>query len=63
MFVFSLGVRITTGFPPGVPRRTRRRRTGLGVREPTVAFTIAAVIGAVGTGDFLLFGQEFDAYA
>ena len=31
--------------------------------SPEVAFTIAAVLGAVGTGYFLLFGEEFDAYA
>ena len=30
--------------------------------NPEVAFTIAAVIGAVGTGYFLLFGEEFEAY-
>ncbi len=30
--------------------------------SPEVAFTIAAGIGAVGTGYFLLFGKEFDAY-
>jgi len=30
--------------------------------SPTVAFTIAAGIGVVGTGYFLLFGKEFDAY-
>ena len=29
---------------------------------PTVAFTVAAVIGVVGTGYFLLFGREFEAY-
>ncbi|MFW5940021.1 MAG: MFS transporter, partial [Halolamina sp.] len=29
---------------------------------PELAFTIAAVIGVVGTGYFLAFGQEFDAY-
>jgi len=31
--------------------------------SPTVAFSIAAVIGVVGTGYFLLFGKEFAAYA
>ena len=31
--------------------------------SPEVAFTIAAVIGVVGTGYFLLFGKEFEAYA
>jgi MFS family permease len=31
--------------------------------SPEIAFTIAAAIGVVGTGYFLLFGQEFDAYA
>jgi MFS family permease len=30
--------------------------------SPEVAFTIAAVIGVVGTGYFLLFGEEFEAY-
>ncbi len=30
--------------------------------SPEVAFTIAAVIGVVGTGYFLLFGKEFEAY-
>lgn len=30
--------------------------------SPEVAFTIAAGIGVVGTGYFLLFGKEFDAY-
>ncbi|WP_135828153.1 MFS transporter [Halorussus halobius] len=30
--------------------------------SPEVAFTLAAVIGVVGTGYFLLFGEEFDAY-
>jgi MFS family permease len=29
---------------------------------PDVAFTVAAGIGLVGTGYFLLFGEEFDAY-
>ena len=31
--------------------------------SPTVAFTLAAAIGVVGTGYFLLFGREFEAYA
>jgi len=31
--------------------------------SPGVAFGIAAVVGAVGTGYFLLFGEEFEAYA
>ena len=30
--------------------------------SPTVAFTVAAVVGVVGTGYFLLFGREFEAY-
>ncbi len=30
--------------------------------SPEVAFTVAAVVGLVGTGYFLLFGEEFDAY-
>jgi len=30
--------------------------------SPEVAFSLAAVIGVVGTGYFLLFGQEFEAY-
>jgi MFS family permease len=30
--------------------------------NPEIAFTIAAVIGVVGTGYFLLFGEEFEAY-
>lgn len=30
--------------------------------SPEIAFTIAAVIGVVGTGYFLLFGEEFEAY-
>jgi len=30
--------------------------------SPEVAFTIAAAIGLVGTGYFLLFGEEFEAY-
>ena len=31
--------------------------------SPEIAFTIAAAIGVVGTGYFLLFGEEFAAYA
>ena len=31
--------------------------------SPRVAFTVAAAIGVVGTGYFLLFGREFEAYA
>ncbi|MES3516944.1 MAG: MFS transporter [Natronomonas sp.] len=31
--------------------------------SPEVAFTIAAVIGVVGTAYFLVFGKEFEAYA
>ncbi|QWC20269.1 MFS transporter [Halorubrum sp. 2020YC2] len=31
--------------------------------SPEVAFTVAAVIGVAGTGYFLAFGQEFEAYA
>ena len=31
--------------------------------SPILAFTVATVIGLVGTGYFLLFGREFDAYA
>ena len=31
--------------------------------SPEVAFTVAAGIGALGTGYFLLFGTEFEAYA
>ncbi|MDQ2054711.1 MFS transporter [Halobellus sp. H-GB7] len=31
--------------------------------SPEVAFTIAAAIGVVGTGYFLVFGEEFEAYA
>jgi MFS family permease len=31
--------------------------------SPEMAFTIAAAIGAVGTGYFLVFGEEFEAYA
>ncbi|WP_336037042.1 MFS transporter [Halobacterium yunchengense] len=31
--------------------------------SPEVAFTLAAAIGAVGTGYFLAFGEEFEAYA
>ena len=30
--------------------------------SPEIAFTIAAVIGVVGTGYFLAFGEEFEAY-
>jgi len=30
--------------------------------NPEIAFTIAAVIGVIGTGYFLLFGEEFEAY-
>ena len=30
--------------------------------SPELAFTIAAVIGVAGTGYFLVFGEEFDAY-
>ena len=30
--------------------------------SPEIAFTIAAVIGVVGTGYFLTFGEEFEAY-
>lgn len=30
--------------------------------SPEIAFTVASVIGLVGTGYFLLFGREFDAY-
>jgi MFS family permease len=30
--------------------------------NPEVAFTVAAAIGVVGTGYFLLFGEEFEAY-
>ena len=30
--------------------------------NPTVAFTAAAAVGVVGTGYFLLFGREFEAY-
>ncbi|MFB6112311.1 MAG: MFS transporter [Halobacteriaceae archaeon] len=30
--------------------------------SPEVAFTVASVIGLVGTGYFLLFGEEFEAY-
>jgi MFS family permease len=30
--------------------------------SPEVAFTIAAAVGVVGTGYFLVFGQEFEAY-
>ena len=31
--------------------------------DPVVAFTIATAIGLVGTGYFLVFGEEFEAYA
>ncbi|PHQ38693.1 MFS transporter [Halorubrum persicum] len=31
--------------------------------SPEVAFTVAAAIGIVGTGYFLVFGEEFEAYA
>ncbi|MFW6018401.1 MAG: MFS transporter [Halapricum sp.] len=31
--------------------------------SPEVAFTLAAVVGVVGTGYFLVFGEEFEAYA
>ena len=31
--------------------------------DPVLAFSIATVIGLVGTGYFLLFGEEFEAYA
>ncbi|WP_123536673.1 MFS transporter [Halosimplex salinum] len=31
--------------------------------SPELAFTVAAVIGLVGTGYFLVFGEEFEAYA
>ncbi len=31
--------------------------------SPDLAFTIAAVIGTIGTGYFLVFGEEFEAYA
>jgi MFS family permease len=30
--------------------------------DPVVAFTVAAVVGVVGTGYFLAFGEEFEAY-
>lgn len=30
--------------------------------NPEVAFTIAAALGVIGTGYFLVFGEEFDAY-
>ncbi|QGN06179.1 MFS transporter [Halorhabdus sp. CBA1104] len=30
--------------------------------SPEIAFTLAAAIGAVGTGYFLVFGEEFEAY-
>ena len=31
--------------------------------SPEIAFSVAAVIGVTGTGYFLVFGQEFEAYA
>jgi len=31
--------------------------------SPEIAFSVAAVIGVIGTGYFLVFGQEFEAYA
>jgi MFS family permease len=31
--------------------------------SPEIAFTVAAVIGVIGTGYFLAFGEEFEAYA
>ncbi len=31
--------------------------------SPEVAFSIAAIIGVIGTGYFLVFGKEFEAYA
>jgi len=31
--------------------------------SPEVAFSLAAVIGVIGTGYFLVFGEEFEAYA
>jgi len=31
--------------------------------SPEVAFTVAAMIGLIGTGYFLVFGEEFEAYA
>jgi len=31
--------------------------------SPEIAFTVAAVIGVVGTGYFLVYGEEFEAYA
>jgi MFS family permease len=31
--------------------------------DPTIAFTVAAVIGLLGTAYFLVFGEEFEAYA
>jgi len=30
--------------------------------SPEIAFTVAAVIGIIGTGYFLVFGEEFDVY-
>jgi len=37
--------------------------TAVWTGDPTVAFTVAAVIGVVGTGYFLVYGEEFEAYA
>ena len=34
-----------------------------GFASPALSFTIASVVGVVGTGYFLLFGEEFAAYA
>jgi hypothetical protein len=31
--------------------------------DPTLAFGVATVIGLIGTGYFLVFGEEFEAYA
>lgn len=31
--------------------------------SPEVAFAVAAVIGVLGTGYFLIYGKEFEAYA
>ncbi len=31
--------------------------------SPEIAFTVATIVGLIGTGYFLVFGQEFDAYA
>ena len=36
--------------------------TELFAGSPTVAFTLATVIGLIGTGYFLVFGKEFEAY-